>query len=183
MAAQNVRDAKNAQIAQIRDRFRRSASAVFVDPRHVDVETITNLRVRFREKGVEYRVAKNTLVRRALEGTPYERAGVDRLLVGMTGVAWSYEDPTAAARVLKAFRAENEKHGKLTIKGGVVESTLFGAEEVESTLATMPGRDEVRATLLATLQAPAQRLVGQLAAPMQSLVRVLDARRRQLEGA
>lgn len=173
---------KDEQIAMIRERFSRATSAVFLDPRNINVETVTALRARFREKGVEYKVVKNTLVSKALVGTPYAGVNVDNFLVGMTGIAWSYEDPTIAAKILKAFRKENEKNEKVTIKGGVLESAVFPADKVESDLATMPGKDELRGMLLATMLAPAQSFVRQLQAPMQNLVFALDARRRQLEG-
>jgi large subunit ribosomal protein L10 len=177
----HVRPSKDEQIAFIRERFSKATSAVFLDPRNIDVETITALRARFREKGVEYRVVKNTLVHKAITGTTYEKVKLDSFLVGMTGIAWSYEDPSIAAKILKAFRKENEKNEKVTIKGGVLESTVFNGAKVESDLAAVPGKDEMRAMFLATLQAPAQAVVRQLMAPLTSLVYALDARKRQLE--
>jgi large subunit ribosomal protein L10 len=94
----------------------------------------------------------------------------------MTGVAWSYEDPSAAAKVVKAFRKDNEK---LQIKAGLVEGQLLDGKAVESQLATMPGKNELRAQLLATLQAPLQNFVALLQAPAQNLVYVLSAKERE----
>ncbi len=118
----------------------------------------------------------------ALKGTPLEgNAELARHLEGPTGIAWSFEDPSAAAKVVKAFRKENEEHEKLTVKCGVLESTVLTGKRVESELATMPeqGRDP-RAQLLATLMAPVQSLVRMLQAPAQNLsLRACDAKTRK----
>lgn len=174
---------KAAQVEFVKDRFERAVSAVLVDFRGVSVELVTDLRARFRAAEVEYKVVKNNLVNKALEGTPLgENAELKAQLKGMTAIAWSYEDPSAAAKVIKAFRKEGDEHEKLTVKAGVFESTVMVGERVESELATMPGKDEIRAMLLAQLLAPAQSLVRQLSAPGQNLAYVLDAYRRQQEG-
>jgi large subunit ribosomal protein L10 len=94
----------------------------------------------------------------------------------MTGIAWSYEDPSAAAKIVKAFRKEDEK---LKVKAGLIDGSILDANAVESQLATMPGKDELRATLLATLQAPLQQFVALLQAPTQNLVYVLAAKERE----
>ena len=94
----------------------------------------------------------------------------------MTGVAWSYEEPSAAAKVVKEFRKDVEK---LTVKAGLLEGEVLGAKAVEDQLASLPSKDEMRATLLATLMAPAQRFVMLLNAPARNFVGVLAARERQ----
>jgi large subunit ribosomal protein L10 len=96
----------------------------------------------------------------------------------MTGIAWSYEDPSAAAKVVKAFRKDPAGE-KLQIKGGLIEGSLLDAGGVEERLATMPGKNELRATLLATMQAPLQNFVALLAAPPQNFVYLLSAKERQ----
>ena len=85
------------------------------------------------------------------------------------------------AKVVKEFRKDEVIAQKLTIKCGVLENQLMAAARVETELATLPGKDEVRAMLLAQLLAPAQKLVMQLSAPGQNLAFALDARKRQLE--
>lgn len=182
---------KQAQVAEIRESFEKSVSTVFVDFRGVDVDTITALRVAFRKAGIEYRVIKNNLIRKALVGTPLEgNAKLDKSLAGMTGVAWSYEDPSAAAKILRDFRkekkdvlAKKDEPEKLVAKAAVLDVTVLDGAEVETTLASMPGKNELRSMLLAQLLAPAQNLVAQLAAPGQNLAYALDAyRRKQEEG-
>jgi len=167
-----LKSEKVVQIDDIKARFAKMASAVFVDFQGMTVEEVTKLRDDLRAKGVDYRVVKNKLVRHALKGA----AWLDRLepaLKGMTGVAWSYEEPSAAAKVLKDFVKDNEK---LKIKAGLLEGQVLDGKAVQDQLATMPGKNEARAMLLATLQAPAQRMVMLLNTPAGNLVRVLQAK-------
>ena len=99
------RDTKTEHIGQIRARFDKMTAAVFLDYKGMTVEHATKLRDEFRKAGVEYKVCKNTLVKQALKGESY----VDKLspaLRGMTGIAWSYDDPSAAAKVVKAFKKD-----------------------------------------------------------------------------
>jgi len=174
--------AKQEEVAAIRDRFEKATTAVFLDFRGVNVEQLTNLRSEFRKAGVEYKVVKNTLVKIALKGTAFDNNELHAQLKGQTGIAWSYEDPSAAAKVIKSFRAVNDANGKLGVKCGVVDAKVMPGAQVESVLATMPGKNELRAQLLATLQAPAQNLVRLLQAPGQNLAYLLDAYRRKQEG-
>jgi large subunit ribosomal protein L10 len=179
-----VTAAKQEEVAHIRDRFSKATTAVFLDFRGVNVEQLTNLRAEFRKAGVEYRVVKNTLVKIALKGTDFDTPEVAAHLKGQTGIAWSFEDPSAAAKVIKSFRAVNDANGKLGVKCGVIDAKVMSGAQVESVLATMPGKNELRAQLLATLQAPAQNLVRLLQAPGQNLAYLLDAhKRKQEEGA
>jgi large subunit ribosomal protein L10 len=168
------RATKGVQIGEIRARFEKMTAAVFVDFTGMTVEHATKLRAEFRKAGVEYRVVKNTLVKHALKDVPY-RQSLDDVLVGTTGIAWSYEDPSAAAKVLKAFRKDPAGE-KLRIKAGLVEGSILDAQRVEDQLATMPGKNELRALLLATLQAPLQNFVALLAAPTQNFVYLLAAK-------
>jgi len=174
--------AKQEEVALIRDKFSKATTAVFLDFRGVNVEQLTNLRAEFRKVGVEYRVVKNTLVKIALKGTAYDNQEVAAQLKGQTGIAWSFEDPSAAAKVIKTFRAANDANGKLGVKCGVIDAKVLPGPQVESVLATMPGKNELRAQLLATLQAPAQNLVRLLQAPAQNFTYLLDAHQRKQEG-
>ena len=167
-----LKSEKVEQIEDIKARFAKMTSAVFVDFQGMTVEEVTKLRDDLRAKGVDYRVVKNKLVKHAFSDAPW----IGRLgfaLKGMTGVAWSYEEPSAAAKVLKDFVKENEK---LKIKAGLLEGQVLDGQAVQDQLATMPGKNEARAMLLATLQAPAQRLVMLLNTPGGNLVRALQAK-------
>lgn len=166
------RTQKAAVIQTVKTKFAKMSSAVFLDFKGMNVEAVSKLRDQFRKSGVEYRVVKNTLVRQAINEHNWAKA-LDKSLSGMTGVAWSYEDPSAAAKVVKAFRKDNEK---LKIKAGLIEGQVLSPEAVETQLATMPGKNELRATLLMTLQAPAQQLLQLLSAPAQNFVYLLKAK-------
>lgn len=147
-------------------------SAVLLDYQGLTVEAVTKLRNEFRKHGVEYRVVKNTLIKQAIKDQAWAPA-LGKTLTGMTGVAWSYEDPSAAAKVVKAFRKDNDK---LKIKGGLVDGQIVAADRVESDLANMPGKDELRGMLLATFQAPLTQFVQLLNAPGQNFAYLLKAK-------
>lgn len=168
-----LRTEKEIAVSAIRERFSKMSSAVFVDFSGMTVAEVSNLRGKFREKGVEYKVLKNTLVKKALGDEPFS-GSVSKVLRGMTGVAWSFEEPSAAARVVKDFAKENEK---LKIKAGLMDGQFLSAKQVEDQLATLPSKDEARAMLLATFNAPAQTFVRLLNVPLQQMVLVLEAKR------
>lgn len=181
-ATSSVREEKAKAVAEVKKDLGKATSVVLLGFKGMDVVSVTDLRARFRKAGVKYTVVKNKLIAQALKGSPLEgNKELVKVLKGETGVAFSFEDPSAAAKVVRDFRKEGEKNEKLQVKAGLLETTLVPGSAVESQLASMPGKDELRAMLLATLQAPLQKLVQQLQAPLQNLVYVLDARRRQLE--
>jgi large subunit ribosomal protein L10 len=174
------RATKDAHVGEIKARFDKMTAAVFLDFKGMTVEHVTKLRAEFRRVGVEYKVVKNTLVHHALKSAPYH-GQLDSVLAGMTGIAWSYEDPSAAAKVVKAFRKDPAGE-KLKIKAGLIDGSILDAKGVEDQLATMPGKDELRARLLATMQAPLQNFVRLLAAPATNFVYVLSAKEREGQG-
>jgi len=170
-----LRAVKATTVDDLKQRFARMSSAVFVDYTGMTVAEVTKLRNKFRERGIEYKVVKNTLVKRALGDAPYVKSLV-KTLKGMTAVAWSFEEPSAAARILKEYVKENEK---LKIKAGLLEGQLLDAKAVENQLATLPSKDEARAMLLATMMAPAQQFVMLLNTPAGNFVRVLNAKKEK----
>ncbi len=183
---------KTDEIARVRGRFDSSVAAVLVDFKGLTVASVTELRRRFRRAGVEYRVVKNTLIRHALRDVGYGAVvgtlggggarTAHRSLQGMTGVAWCKEDPSAAAKVIEAFRKDAGVNAqKLQVKAGLLGGQLKEREWVEAEMAKLPGLKETQGMLLATLQAPAQSVVAILNAPGQQLVYLLDAWRRKLE--
>ena len=165
---------KAEAIQEIRSRFDRMSSAVFLDFTGMTVEEVSKLRDVFRAKGIEYKVVKNKLVQKALADHAWSK-GLSDVLRGMTGVAWSYEEPSAAARAVKEFTRDNEK---LKVKAGLLEGQVLDSKAVENQLATLPNKDEARAMLLATMMAPAQRFVMLLNAPARNFVGVLAAKER-----
>ncbi len=173
---------KAAQVAAIRARFDRASSAVLLDFSGLDMASETQLRVAFRKVGVAYTVLKNTIVRRAVAGTSLDAEAFFTHLSGPTAIAWSDEEPSVAAKVVKDFRKDDVRAQRLRIKCGVLDGMVLAGARVETELASMPGKDEARGMLLAQLLAPMQKLVMQLNAPAQQMTLVLDARARQLGG-
>jgi large subunit ribosomal protein L10 len=142
----------------------------------LNVAEVTELRRQMRAAGAGFRVTKNRLARRALEGTKFER--LSPLFTGPTAIAYS-RDPVAAAKVAVTFADKNDK---LTIVGGALGERELDAQGVKA-LATMPSLDELRAKLLGMLQTPASRIVGVLQAPGAQLARVLAAYAKADEAA
>jgi large subunit ribosomal protein L10 len=166
---------KAEAIETLKAQFSKMSSAVFLDFTGMTVGEVSKLRDVFRAKGVEYKVVKNKLVQKALADHSWA-PGLNSALRGMTGVAWSFEEPSAAARAVKEFQKENEK---LKIKAGLLEGQVLGPKAVTDQLATLPNKDEARAMLLATFMAPAQTFVRLLAAPATQFAGVLAAKQRQ----
>lgn len=165
---------KKALVAEVNEVAVSAHSAVAAEYRGLTVSEMTELRKQARDGGVYMRVVKNTLARRAVEGTDFEcmQDGLQGPLV----LAFSREDPGAAARVLKAFAKD---HDKLVPKLVSIGGQLLPAADLER-LASLPTLDEARAMLLGVFQAPASKLVRTLAEPAAALARVIAARRDQL---
>ena len=140
------------------------------------VAEVTNLRRQMRSAGANYRVTKNRLVKRALEGTQFEELAP--LFSGPTAIAFS-SDPVAAAKAAVNFANRNEK---LTIVGGGLSGKPLDAAGVRA-LATLPSLDELRGKIIGLINAPATKLVGLLQAPAGQLARVLAAHADQAGGA
>jgi large subunit ribosomal protein L10 len=136
----------------------------------MSVAQITELRAKARSQGVYVRVVKNTLAKRAVEGTEF--ACLRETLKGPLILAFSREDPGAAARVFKDFAKGNDK---LVTKAVAIGGALYGPADLDR-LASLPTLDQARAILLGVLQAPAAQLVRTLAEPPALVARVLAAR-------
>ena len=140
----------------------------------LSVAEITDLRARMRAAGAAFRVTKNKLAQRALDGTPF--APIADLFKGPTAIAFS-KDPAAAPKIVSEFAKKNDK---LQIVGGGLSGTLLDAASVRA-LAELPSLDELRGRLIGLLNAPASRLVGVLQAPGGQMARVLAARAEQAQ--
>lgn len=139
---------KKQIVAEIADKFRASKSTVVVDYRGLNVAEITELRKRLREAGVEFKVYKNTLTRRALAEVGLE--GLNDVFTGPNAIAFSNEDVVAPAKILSEFA---EEHEALEIKAGVIEGNIATIEEIKA-LAKLPSREGLLSMLLSVLQAP-----------------------------
>ena len=138
-------------------------------------EWMTEMRVKARESGVYLRVVRNTLAKRAVEGTEYEC--LSESFVGPTLVAFSHDDPGSAARLLKDYAKEHED---LEVKAVAIGGQAFGADQIDR-VATLPTLDEARAMLMSVMQAPIVKLARTLNEVPGKLVRVVAAVKDQKE--
>jgi large subunit ribosomal protein L10 len=165
---------KQQIIEEYTEKFSRASSVLLADFSGVDVATDTELRRKFREQQVEYKVLKNTLARIALHNNKIEH--LDDYLKGVNGFAISYDDPTAAARVVSDFKDKE----KLKLRACYFEGSLFGPDRVEE-IAKLPSREQLLGTLVGTLKAPMGKVVALLQANMRNVVGVLSAVRDKKE--
>jgi large subunit ribosomal protein L10 len=161
-------EGKKEVVAEVAAKIATAQAVVLAEYRGLPVESITVLRKQARASGVYLRVLKNTLARRAVQGTPFEKLADQ--MVGPLAYGIS-EDPVAAAKVLQAYAKGNDK---LVIKGGAMPNQVLSAKEV-SALATMPSREELLARLLGTMQAPVTKFVQTLNEVPSKFVRTLAA--------
>ncbi|MFS8650350.1 MAG: 50S ribosomal protein L10 [Caldibacillus sp.] len=148
MASPSALEKKKQIVEEITEKLQNSVSTVIVDYRGLTVAEVTELRKQLREAGVEFKVYKNTLMRRAAEQAGL--ADLNEALVGPSAVAFSAEDVIAPAKILNNFAKEHED---LEIKIGVIEGKVASKEEVKA-IAELPSREGLLSMLLSVLQAP-----------------------------
>ena len=169
--------AKKAEVVEeLKGVFASSGSVVVAHYKGLTVAQLGDLRTRMRAAGASFKVAKNRLAMRALQGTPIE--AISHLFKGPTGIAFS-KDPVAASKVVVAYAKDN---AKLVVLGGSVGSTSLDAEGVKA-LAALPSLDELRGKIIGLIQAPATKIAGILQAPAGQLARVVSAYSKKDEAA
>ncbi len=167
-------DEKKAVVAEVSAEVAKAKAIVVAEYRGLEVGSMTELRRQARKSGVYLRVLKNTLARRAVAGTPFEKLSdqmVGPLVYGISS------DPVSPAKVLNDFAKVNEK---LVIRAGAMPDTVFSPKEVKA-LAAMPSREELLAKLLGTMQAPVAQFVRTLNEVPSRFVRTLAAVREAKE--
>jgi len=170
------RSEKAEAIAELNQTFKGANLVVVTRQSGLTVAEVTDLRRKIRAAGASYKVTKNRLTLRALEGTSFTALG--SLFSGPTAIAYS-EDPVAAAKVVAAFAKNNEK---LTIVGGALGENVLDVAGVQA-LATLPSLDALRGKIIGLLQAPATKVAGVLQAPAGQLARVFGAYGAKEDGA
>jgi len=168
---------KKAVVAEVADVANKALAAVAAEYRGLTVEEMTELRAQARKDGVYLKVAKNTLVRRAVEGTEYEC--MQDSLTGPLLLAFSLEDPGAAARLVKDYA---KGHDNLIAKLVAVGGELYDASELER-LSKLPTYDQAIALLMGVMKAPIEKFVRTLAEPHTKLVRTVAAVRDAKQAA
>jgi large subunit ribosomal protein L10 len=164
-----VRPDKIAEVERLTEKLRASQGLVLADYHGLTVADASELRGKCREMGVEFRVVKNRLLKRAVANV--EAEPLLDLLIGPTGVAFGMEGAVEPAKVLVEFAKDHEK---LTIKGGFLDGEILTAAQVEA-LSKIPGRQELLAMIARGFAAPATNFVGVLASMLRNLVGVMDA--------
>lgn len=167
---------KQAVVAEVSEQVAKAQAIVLAEYRGLDVGSLTNLRREARKSGVYLRVLKNTLARRAVKDTPFEKLSDQMVGPLMYGIS---SDPVSVAKVFNEFAKGNEN---FVIKGGAMPNAVISAKEVTA-LAAMPSREQLIATLMATMQAPIVKFVRTLNEVPTSFVRALAAVKEQKEKA
>ena len=166
---------KQQAVKEIGELFSGAPAAFLVDYKGCDCEALNELRSNLRASGSRFAVVKNTLAKRAVEGTAV--AEIEKHFTGPTGVVWAGDDPVSPAKVVAEFAKAQET---FSLKAGVVDGATVGPSEIEN-LATLPTKDELVAKLLALMNAPAVKLLQTINAPAQNLVQLLNAWRAEKE--
>jgi large subunit ribosomal protein L10 len=167
---------KQAVVAEVASKLAGAQAVIVAEYRGLDVGRVTQLRAKARKSGLYLRVLKNTLARRAIRGTPFEKLAERMVGPLMYGIA---QDPVAGAKVLSEFAKENEL---FVIRGGAMANTVMSEKDVKA-LALLPSREELLAKLMGTMLAPVAKLVRTMNEVPGKFVRTLAAYRDSKEKA
>jgi len=166
---------KEVLIKELNEKFARVKTAIVAEFSKLNVETVTRLRKKLRDSGVDYKVLKNTLAKRAAKGTPVEVVSED--FSGPVAIAIGYGDVVVPAKILSEFIKDLET---IKVRSAVVDGKKTDAAGVAA-LAKMPGLPELRAKILGMLAQPAGKLVRTVAEPGNRLARLIKARAEAME--
>ena len=156
------------QVKELKETFSKAKAIYFTEYHGLNVGDITKLRSEFFKADVEYKVAKNTLIKLAAEQNKI--SGLDEVLIGSTAIAIAYNEPVAPAKVIKEFTKDNDLP---RVKGILFDGEFLPGEAFKK-LADMPSKEELLSQLVAMLNSPLQKLVSTLIAPIQNAVGVLN---------
>jgi large subunit ribosomal protein L10 len=162
------RNEKSTLISEISEMMEKSTAIFLTDYSGINVEDINDLRNQFRDEGVNYKVFKNTLFKRALDDSGKYEKLADHL-VGMTGFAFADENPVAPAKIIKKYFDKNKK---LSLKACYIEGEYFDGKNLD-TLASLPSKNDLVASIIGSINAPASGIVGAINAVMRDLVSVI----------
>lgn len=172
-----TREQKQQEISSLSDRFGRSQAAFLMDFKGMNVEQMTDLRKKLAPIQSELKVVRNTLAKLALKEHPEQEKALSEKFVGTNAVVFSYEDASTAAKALTEFAKDVEE---LVLRSGVMDGNALDEKGIEA-LSKLPGKDELRAMLLGTLQAPMSKFVRVLNEVPSGFVRTLNAYKGQKE--
>lgn len=164
-----TREQKKAILAELVEKFKKAQAYYLVDFSRMTVADAIRFRRVLREKGLEYKVAKNTFIRMAIKETGQTEIPAANLF-GQTGVIFSYDDPVEAARIIKK---EYDASEKPVLKAAVLESTFYDGSRLKE-LAALPNKADIIASVIGSIQAPISGIVGSINAVMRDLAYVIE---------
>ena len=171
-----TREQKEQEIAALNEEFKQSGNALVISFQGLSVEKDWEMRKALREANLNYRVIKNTIGRKAVEGTPLEP--LKNNFVGMSAIAYSQNDPVSLAKVLSKYAKESDK---IKFKAGVVEGRAINVKDIDA-LASMPSKEELISKLMFVLNSGAQRIATVINAVPRNLAVVVDQIAKQKGG-
>ena len=160
---------KAEMVAEVKEMIEKSSAVYLTDFSGITVADITNIRNEFRKEGVNYKVIKNTLFNRAVSETG-KYTKLSDYLVGMTGYAFTSDNPVAPAKIIKKYYDDKEKLG---LKACYIEDQFYEGSKLAQ-LAALPSKKEIIAGILSAINSPASGIVGAINAVMRDLVSVID---------
>jgi large subunit ribosomal protein L10 len=167
-----TRQAKEEMLGRLSERLNRAKAGLVADYAGLNVAAVTEIRRALRAAGVEYKVVKNKLIKRALAGTPREKLG--SVFTRTTAVMFKYD--TEFAKLGRTAQDLSKKFDKLKIKAGFVENDVIAEARALDVIASLPTLDEARAQLLGVINAPASKLLATMNAPGSQLLSVIQAK-------
>ncbi|MFH1435080.1 MAG: 50S ribosomal protein L10 [Pseudomonadota bacterium] len=173
MDSQQKRDTVN----KLKEKFKDNPCAIVTGFQGMDVASMQKLRREVKSRGLEFSVVKNKLLLKAMADFDFAEE-LKPYLKGMTAVAWSPEDPSAPAKVIKDYQKENDK---LKIKCGLLEGKVLDPDDV-SALASLPSKDQILASLLSLFETPARQFLSLMQAPLTNFLGLLENYRKEKEG-
>ena len=172
-----TRDEKVQAVSELTEVVGSASAFYFTDYQGLTVAQATELRNQFRKAGVKYKIAKNTLLRRALSDKGLMTDQISASMKGQTAVAFGFEDPAAPARVLKEFLAKSGSE-KPALKLAWLDGTIYTSKQL-NTIAALPSKKEIMASIVGSLAAPMTGIVSVLGALQRDIVYLMDAIEKQ----
>lgn len=163
-----TREEKSEIINELSEKFQENGSFYITDTSGLTVAEINKFRSMCFAKGVEYKVVKNTLIKKALESLDGDFSGLDDVLKGFSGVMFSKETANAPAKIIKEFK-KTDADGRPTLKGASIDTDLFIGEQHLNTLSELKSREELIGEIVGLLQSPAKNVVSALQSGGQTL--------------
>ncbi|MEL6557893.1 MAG: 50S ribosomal protein L10 [Bacteroidota bacterium] len=163
-----TREEKSEIINELSEKFQENGSFYITDTSGLTVAEINKFRNMCFDKGVEYKVVKNTLIKKALESLDADFSGLDDVLKGFSGVMFSKETANAPAKIIKEFK-KTDADGRPTLKGASIDTDLFIGEQHLNTLSELKSREELIGEIVGLLQSPAKNVVSALQSGGQTL--------------